>query len=86
MGDYDKAALIMEENIEKSFGNKDLYINFLLELAQIYIIKCSSKKLYSVYERLAKIEPEMSFEDMLNDLKEFDEKQLKDMDNFDEDY
>lgn len=73
ISDFEKAREIISPLIEliKYEDNKELYISLLIDLAFIYIKSQDILKLYSVYKELGRIEPSLSFDEMLKDIKEF---------------
>lgn len=82
---FDKAVPLLKETLENSEINKDLYMAFLLDLAYIYVKTCNTSQLYSIYEKFAELEPGLSFDEMLEDIKDFEEsKEDFETDDFDE--
>jgi len=71
--DYETSTIILNECLKSKIEDKELIVSILLDLAYIYAKTYQISKLYSIYEKFAKIEPELNFDGMLQDIKEFEE-------------
>lgn len=60
-------------NDKDSDLDKDFYVSLLLDLASIYVTTNNAPKLYAIYKEFESLEPGLSFDDMLNDIKSFAE-------------
>lgn len=69
--DYETAESILCSLSEKSKKNKDLYISILIDLAFIYVKMSDTTKLYSIYKEFERTEPGLSFDEMLDNIREF---------------
>lgn len=71
--EYDRAEEIIGELMKFVSKDSDVYMSVLLEAARLYVMQCNTKKMYELYNLLSKTNTDLCFEDILNDLRKYND-------------